>query len=53
MEGVRGITDEEENEWNHKMSAGFKEGLADCIRIDEVAATLKKIEDITSLVYQG
>ena len=26
----------EENEWNHKISAGVKEGPADCIRIAEV-----------------
>jgi len=33
----------EENEWDHRISAGVKEGPADCIRIDEVAAALKKI----------
>jgi len=32
----------EENEWNHRISAVVKEGLEDCIRIDEVAAALKK-----------
>ena len=32
----------EENEWNHSISATVKEGPADCIRIDEVAAALKK-----------
>ena len=26
----------EENEWDHRISAGVKEGAADCIRIDEV-----------------
>jgi len=31
----------EENEWDHRISAGIKEGPADCIRIDEVAAALK------------
>ena len=34
----------EENEWDHKISARVKEGPADCIRIDEVAAALKKNE---------
>jgi len=34
----------EENEWDHRISAGFKEGAADCIRIDEVAAALKKMK---------
>jgi len=32
----------EENEWDHRISARVKEGPADCIRIDEVAAALKK-----------
>jgi len=32
----------EENEWDHRISAEVKEGPADCIRIDIVAA-LKKI----------
>ena len=31
----------EENEWDHKISAGVKEGPADCIRIAEVRAVLK------------
>ena len=34
----------EENEWDHRISAGVKEEPADCIRIEEVAAALKKIE---------
>ena len=34
----------EENEWDHRTSAAAKEGPADCIRIDEVAAALKKIK---------
>jgi len=34
----------EENEWDHRISAGVKEGPADCIRIDEVAAVLKKMK---------
>jgi len=32
----------EENECDHRISAGVKEGPADCIRIDEVAEALKK-----------
>jgi len=32
------------NEWDHKISAGVKNGPADCIRIDEVAAVLKKMK---------
>jgi len=31
----------EESEWYHRISAGAKEGQADCIRTDEVAAALK------------
>jgi len=34
----------EENEWYHKISAGIKEGPADCIRIAEVRAVLKKMK---------
>jgi len=34
----------EENEWDHRISAAVKEGPADCIRIDEVAASLKKMK---------
>ena len=30
----------EENEWDHKISAEVKEGPADCIRMDEVRAAL-------------
>jgi len=33
----------EENECDHRISAAVKEGQADCIRIDEVAASLKKM----------
>jgi len=32
----------EENEWHLRISAGVREGPADCIRIDEVAAALKR-----------
>ena len=34
----------EENEWDHKVSAEVKEGPADCIRMDEVRAALKKMK---------
>jgi len=34
----------EENKWDPRILAGVKEGPADCIRIDEVAAGLKKME---------
>jgi len=34
----------EENEWDHRISATVKEGLADCIGIDEVAADLKQMK---------
>jgi len=34
----------EENEWDHGISAEVKEGPADCIRIDEVAAALKNMK---------
>ena len=34
----------EENEWDHKISAEVKEGPADCIRMDEVTAALKKMK---------
>jgi len=34
----------EENEWHHKISAGVKEGPADCIRMAEVRAVLKKMK---------
>jgi len=34
----------EENEWDHKISAEVKEGPADCIRMAEVSAVLKKMK---------
>jgi len=34
----------EKNEWDHRISAGVKEGPADYIRMDEVAAALKKMK---------
>ena len=33
-----------ENEWDHKISAEVKEGPADCIRMAEVRAVLKKMK---------
>jgi len=44
MEGVHGKLMNEENEWDHRISATIKEGPADCIRIDEIAAELKKMK---------
>jgi len=43
MEGVHGNLMNEENERDHRISAGVKGGPADCVRIDKVAATLKKL----------
>ena len=34
----------EENEWDHKLSAEVKEGPADCIRMDKVTAALKDMK---------
>ena len=34
----------EENEWDHKLSAEVKEGPADCITMDEVRAALKEMK---------
>jgi len=34
----------EQNEWDHKISAEVEEGPADCTRMDEVRAVLKKIK---------
>jgi len=34
----------EENEWDHRISAGVKEGPADCISISELTAVLKKMK---------
>ena len=33
----------EENEWDHRLSSGVKEGPAVCIRINEVTEALKKM----------
>ena len=34
----------EDNEWDHKMSAEVKEGPGDCIRMADVRAALKKMK---------
>jgi len=34
----------EENEWNYRILATVKEGPADCISINEVAAALKNMK---------
>ena len=34
----------EQNEWDHKISARVTEGPADCVRINEVAAALKRMK---------
>jgi len=39
----------EENEWDHGISAEVKEGPADCIRIGEVVAALKKIRGMKKI----
>jgi len=44
MEGVHGKLMNEENEWDHGISAEVKEGPADCIRMDEVVTALKKMK---------
>jgi len=43
----------EVNEWNHRISAGVKEGPADCVSIDEVAAALKKMKRRKAPACQG
>jgi len=43
----------EENEWHHKISAEVKEGPADCIRMDEVRAALKKMKRHKAPVLSG
>jgi len=43
----------EENECDHRISAGVKEGPAVCIRINEVAAALKKMKRHKALIFLG
>jgi len=38
----------QESEWDRSISAGVKEGPADCITISEVAAALKKMNKYPS-----
>jgi len=58
MKGVNGKTDEEENEWDDSISTGVKEGPAECISINEVAAVLigfqeKKMKTRKPHIYQS
>jgi len=43
----------EENEWDNKLSAGVKEGPADCIKTSEVTAALKRMKSIRLQACQG
>ena len=43
----------EENEWDHKLTAKVKEGPADYIKMDEVRAALKEIKGIKPLSLIG
>jgi len=43
----------EENEWDHRISAEVKEGPADCIRIDKIAAAVKRMKSPKPQVCQG
>ena len=43
----------EENEWDHKISAEVKEGPADCITMDEVRAVLKKMKRHKAQLLSG
>jgi len=43
----------EENEWDHGISAEVKEGPADCVRIGEVAAALKKMKRLKAPDVSG
>ena len=44
MEGYMEKLMNEENEWDHRISAGVKEGPADCIKTSEVTAALKRMK---------
>ena len=35
----------EENEWDHRISSGVKEGPADCMKTSEVTAVLKRMKN--------
>jgi len=43
----------EENEWDHGISAEVKEGPADCIRIGEVVAALNKSSAVPEMGDRG
>jgi len=43
----------EENEWDHGISAEVKEGPADCIRIGEVVTALKKMKRLKAPGLSG
>ena len=43
----------EENEWDHKISAEVKEGPADCIRMDELRAALKEMKRLKAPGLSG
>ena len=34
----------EKNEWDHRISAGVKEGATDCVKTNEVTAALKRMK---------
>jgi len=56
MKGVHGKANEE-NEWDHRILATVKEGPADCIKMDKVAAALKRMKrhkapDLSGLVAE-
>jgi len=51
VEGVHEKTDEE-NKWDHRISAGVK-GPAVCIRIDEVTVALKKTKSHKAPALSG
>jgi len=44
---------DEENKWDHRISAGVKEGPADCFSVDEVAAALKKMKTHKAPCFSG
>jgi len=50
---IQKMTNNEENEWDHRILAGINEGPAQCIRIDEVAAALKKMKRQSSRLVRA
>jgi len=53
MDGVHEKLMNEEDEWDHRILAAVREGPADCIRLDEVAAALKKMKRHKAPVLSG